>query len=153
MFDLHADGGLPHPVRDARFYDGVALRRAVAFLLDTAATIALGLAAALAIGVATLGAGFLVFAPVMAATGFVYRVLSLARWSATPGMLATGIEFRRRDGLPFDTAHALVHTALFAFCMMTGALQVFSAALMAVTPTGRGLPDRVLGSAAIHRPA
>jgi uncharacterized RDD family membrane protein YckC len=152
MFDTRDDLGLPHPVHNARFYAGVPVRRAVAFLIDTVATIVLGVAAALVIGLATLGAGFLVFAPVMGATGFVYRVLSLARWSATPGMLAAGIQFRRRDGRVFDLPHAFLHTTLFAFCMMTGALQVVSAGLMAVTPTGRGLPDMALGSVAIHRP-
>jgi uncharacterized RDD family membrane protein YckC len=152
MFESGHDASLPHPVRDARFYAGVPLRRVIAFVIDTVATVVLGLVVALAIGLATLGAGLLAFVPVMGATGFLYRVLSLARWSATPGMLATGIEFRRRDGRSFDLPHAFLHTALFVFCMLTGALQVISAGLMAVTPTGRGLPDMALGSVVIHRP-
>lgn len=153
MIDIQGIGGLPHPDRDARFYRGVPLRRLVAFLLDSVATLLLGLFAALVFGVLTLGGGFLFIVPVMGAVGIAYRVLSLARWSATPGMLLTGIELRRRDGYPFEGGDALVHTLLFALLSMTGFLLILNAAFVAVGPLGRGLHDMVLGTTAINRPA
>lgn len=152
MFDPTVIGGLPHPVSDRRFYDGVPLRRLIAFVIDSVATVLLGVVAGLVFGLATLGVGFLVFVPVLVATGFVYRAASIARWSATPGMLATGIELRNRDGLHLAPSEALLHTTLFAMLTVSGILQVLSAALMAMTPMGRGLHDMVLGTAAIHRP-
>ena len=153
MFDTHHIGGLPHPVAERRFYEGVPLRRLIAFLFDAVASVLLGAVAGLAFGLVTLGLGFVMFVPVILATGFLYRVISIARWSATPGMLLTGIEFRNRAGLPLLPAEALVHTALFTALAASGVLQVLSVALMAVTPMGRGLHDLVLGTAAIHRPA
>lgn len=152
MVMMHDTGGLPHPQHDARYYTGVPLRRLIAFALDAVATLLLGALVALLFGIATLGAGFFVFVPVMGATGFAYRVLSLAQWSATPGMALTGIELRRRDGHVFTGGDALAHTALFALLSMTGFLQIVSAVFMAVGPMGRGLHDLVLGSTAINRP-
>jgi uncharacterized RDD family membrane protein YckC len=153
MYDAQDHGGLPHPVADARFYSGVPLRRLLAFALDTLAIFLLGLVAGLIFGLATLGAGFALIVPVMGVTGLAYRIGSLARWSATPGMWATGIEFRRRDGHPFGLGEAVIHTVVFTVCMMTGIVQVVSMALMALAPLGRGVPDLLLGSAAINRPA
>jgi uncharacterized RDD family membrane protein YckC len=153
MYDMQDHGGLPHPVADARFYSGVPLRRLLAFVLDTVAIFGLGLLAALLFGLVTLGAGFVLFAPVMGLTGMLYRIGSLARWSATPGMWVTGIEFRRRDGHQFGLGEATIHTVLFAICVMTGIIQLVSIGLMALGPLGRGVPDLLLGSAAINRPA
>ena len=153
MFETDHIGGLPHPVSDRRFYEGVPLRRLIAFGADAAASVLLGAVAGLAFGIVTLGLGFFMFLPVILATGFLYRVVSIARWSATPGMLLTGIELRNRFGLPLLPVEALVHTALFTALAASGVLQVLSAGLMAVTPMGRGLHDMLLGTAAIHRPA
>jgi uncharacterized RDD family membrane protein YckC len=153
MAETYSIGGLPHPVRDARFYRGVPLRRLVAFAIDAVATLVIGAVVSLAFVVVTLGAGFLVIVPVMGATTFAYRALSLARWSATPGMLVTGIELRRRDGDPFGAGDALAHTLLFALLAMTGFLLVVSAMFMALGPMGRGLHDMLLGTTAINRPA
>ena len=153
MVDFNGIGGLPHPTHDARFYRGVPLRRLIAFFIDAVATLLIGVVVALLFGIVTLGAGFIVMVPVMGATGFAYRVLTLARWSATPGMLLTGIELRRRDGHLFEGGDALLHTLLFALLTMTGFLQIISAVFMAIGPMGRGLHDMVLGTTAIHRPA
>lgn len=152
MVDIQGIGGLPHPVHDARFYKGVPLRRLFAFLIDSVATLAIGVVVAVLFGLLTFGAGFIVVMPVMGAVGIAYRTLSLARWSATPGMLLTGIELRRRDGHKFEAGDALVHTLLFALLTMTGFLLILSAVFMATGPMGRGLHDMVLGTTAINRP-
>jgi uncharacterized RDD family membrane protein YckC len=153
MVDIQGIGGLPHPVHDARFYRGVPMRRLLAFLIDSMATLLIGVFVALLFGLVTFGVGFVVMLPVMGGTGIAYRVLSLARWSATPGMLMTGIELRRRDGHLFEVGDALVHTLLFALLTMTGFLLILSAVFMVIGPMGRGLHDMVLGTTAINRPA
>ena len=153
MFNSNLQGGLPHPVGDARFYAGVPLRRLIAFVIDTVAIVLLGVVATLVFGVLTLGAGFFLSLPVMAVTAFVYRAGTLARLSATPGMWLTGIELRRRDGTSFALVEALIHTAVFTACLVTGILQLISVAMMVLGPMGRGLPDLAIGAAAINRPA
>ena len=152
MQSLQDHGGLPHPVADARFYSGVPLRRLLAFLLDTAAILLLGILAGGIVGLVTLGVGFALFVPVMGLTGLAYRIASLARWSATPGMRVTGIELRRFDGDRFDGRDAVLHTLAFTVCVMLGITQLVSIAMMAFAPMGRGLPDLLLGSAAINSP-
>jgi uncharacterized RDD family membrane protein YckC len=152
MIDLGAPG-LPHPVHDARFYEGVPVRRAIAFAIDTVAIVAIGALAAALFGVATFGFGFALVAPVMAATGFAYRALTLAKFSATPGMLLVGVELRRRDGARFGPVEATAHTALFLLMFAFVVPQILSMVAMATLPMGRGLHDLALGSAAIHRPA
>lgn len=153
MVDLQDHGGLPHPEYDARFYAGVPARRAVAFVIDTVAALLLGLVAVLAIGIATLGVGFLFGSIVFLLSGFLYRAGSLLRWSATPGMLLTGIELRRHDGEVFEPGDAVAHTLLFALCLASGIVQLVSVVCMVAMPLGRGVPDLILGSAAINRPA
>lgn len=153
MVDIQDHGGLPHPQHDARFYAGVPARRAVAFVIDTVAALLLGIAAMLAVGIATLGFGFLFGGLVMVLTGLLYRAASLVRWSATPGMLLTGIELRRHDGEVFAPGDAVTHTLLFALCLASGIVQLISVVCMLAMPLGRGIPDLILGSAAINRPA
>jgi uncharacterized RDD family membrane protein YckC len=145
--------GLPDPVHDAAFYEGVAARRLVAFLIDAAAIAALSLAAILLFGVLTLGFGFLAAAPAAFAVSFVYRAATLAGWSATPGMALVGIELRRFDGKPFGPFEAVGHTALFLLMFALVAPQIVSIATMALGTPGRALHDLPFGSAAINRPA
>ncbi len=146
-------GGLPRPDHDAQFYDGVLARRLIAFVLDTVAIALLGGVLATLFGVATLGLGFFVLVPVMAAVGFFYRWLSIARGSATPGMALVGIELRRGDGARFGAPEALLHTVLFYLVFMSVVLQIASVVMMLMSPYGRGLHDLPLGSTAINRPA
>ena len=153
MFDLRDHGGLPHPTLDARFYAGVPARRLAAFLIDAVAAVLIGVVVAAAFGVVTLGVGFLAFAPAMGLTGFLYRWLSIAQWSATPGMLVAGIELRGYGGARLDAAEAFAHTALFSLMTLFVLPQLLSAAVMATSPIGRGFHDMALGTAAINRPA
>lgn len=152
MFDIRDHGALPHPTLDAQFYQGVPGRRLAAFAIDAVASLVLGMAAAAAFGVVTLGIGFLAFVPAVGLAGFLYRWLSIAQWSATPGMLAAGIELRRCDGARFTSMDALIHTALFTATTLFVLPQMASVAAMATSPIGRGLHDMALGSTAINRP-
>lgn len=149
---IHAPG-LPDPVRDAQFYAGVRARRLVAFLIDFAVITVVALLATLLFGVATLGLGFALAAPIGAVVGFLYRYLTIARASATPGMALVGVELRRRDGKRFDAWDSAVHTALFTIMFVTVLPQIVSVAMMAFGSDGRGLHDALIGSALINRPA
>ena len=145
--------GLPDPIHDAAFYEGVAARRLVAFVIDAVAIAALSLVAILLFGVMTLGLGFLAAAPVAFAVAFVYRAATLAGWSATPGMALTGIELRRFDGRPFGAVEAIGHTALFLLMFALVIPQIVSIAMLALATPGRALHDLPFGAAAINRPA
>jgi len=145
--------GLPDPIHDAQFYAGVSARRLVAFLIDFTVIAVLAVLTTLAFGVATLGIGFALAAPIGAVVGFLYRYLTIARASATPGMALVGVELRRRDGERFDAWEAAIHTALFTVMFVTVLPQIVSVAMMAVGRDGRGLHDAALGSALINRPA
>lgn len=153
MIDVNDYGGLPNPQTEARFYDGVLTRRLVAFLIDVAISTVLGVGATLVFGVATLGVGFLLALPVMAAVDFLYRWATISRWSATPGMAALGVELRRYDGERFGQVEALIHTGLFYVLMASAILQLVSVAMMLSAPVKRGLHDLIMGSTMINRPA
>jgi uncharacterized RDD family membrane protein YckC len=145
--------GLPDPIHDARFYEGVAARRLVAFLIDALLIAAASAVAIVVFGVATLGLGFLAAAPIVVAVSFLYRAGSLATWSATPGMALCGVELRRFDGRRFGAVEAVGHTLLFLLMFALVIPQLVSVFLMAVSVPGRGLHDLPFGAVAINRPA
>lgn len=140
-------GGLPDPDSDAQFYDGVPVRRLVAFLIDAAI---IWLAAAVFV-VLTLGLGLLALGLVPIAD-FIYRVLSLSARSQTFGMRLMRIELRRRNGDRFDAGAAIVHTAGFYLASLSVLAQLISVFLMAGSSMGRGLHDLPLGSTMINSP-
>lgn len=140
---------LPDPERHAAFYDGVAMRRGLAFGVDFLLTGAVTLFVVLA--TAFIALFFLPF--VWLAVGFAYRWITLARGSATLGMRLFAIEFRRHDGTPLDGQTAFLHTLGFTLSWAFVVPQVVSAALMVMHPRGQGLTDLVLGTVAIRRSA
>jgi uncharacterized RDD family membrane protein YckC len=145
--------GLPDPEFDRRFYAGVPARRFVAWLLDLAVILAVGVPLAILFGLVTLGFGFALFPLILAAVGFLYRTATLARSSATLGMRFAGIEFRRGDGTRFDMPTALLHTAIWAVCFSAIVLQLVSCLTILGTRYRQGIPDIILGTTAINRPA
>ncbi len=144
--------GLPDPVRDAEFYDGVPARRFIAWIIDAVIIVVLAVIATLFATVLTLGIALFFASFLFMVTSFIYRVGFIAGWSATPGMAAMGIEFRTMNGQKFEFRDALIHTGLYTIAVMTFFGQVLSMVTMASTQYGRGLPDFVLGSTAINRP-
>jgi len=146
-------GGLPDPQRDRQFYEGVPARRLAAWFVDLVVILAVGVPIALVFGLATLGFGFALFPLVVASVGFVYRGLTIAGGSATWGMRFMGIELRRWDGSRFDAATAFLHTAIYTLASAVVVLQIASMGMMLATRYGQGLPDIVLRTTAINRPA
>lgn len=145
--------GLPDPDRDPQFYDGVQSRRLAAWVIDLFVTLFAGVPVALVFGLATFGFGFALFPLVVAGVGFLYRTATIASRSATWGMRVMGIELRRHDGTRFDLATAALHTAIYSVAIAVLFLQAISCIAMVSTRYGQGLPDIILRTTAINRPA
>jgi len=145
--------GLPDPERDRQFYEGVPARRLVAWFVDLAIILVIGVPLALVFGLLTRGFGFAIVPRLVAGVGFFYRTATIASGSATWGMRFVGIEFRRGDGSRFDFVTALLHTTLYTIAIGVVLLQLVSCIAMVGTRYGQGLPDLVLGTTAINRPA
>ncbi|MEM1374033.1 MAG: RDD family protein [Pseudomonadota bacterium] len=140
---------LPDPARQAGFYEGVAVKRFIAFFLDLLIILVLSLVPV----VATLGLGAFVFPLIFLVVGFLYRVLTLAAGSATWGMRLMAIELRRIDAEKFSMGDAAVHTLAFYFSFGVIPLQLISAVLMLTTARGQGLTDMLFGTVALNRRA
>lgn len=140
---------LPDPQTQPEFYADVPMKRLFAFVIDTV-LIAL---ISVAILPFTAFVGIFFFGFLMMIVGFVYRVISLATGSATPGMRLLAIELRAADGSQFGLGHAILHTIGLSVSFAIPLIQVASIILMATTPRGQGVTDYVMGSVAINRPA
>ncbi len=151
-YQMQHSQGLPDPVRDAEFYDGVPFRRLLAWVIDAIIIIVLSVVTTLVAGLMTLGIALFFASFLFMATGFIYRLVTITSKSATFGMLVMGIEFRRMDGHRFELKDAFVHTTLYTVLVVTFFGQIASMVMMATSEYGRGLHDMVLGSTAINRP-
>ncbi len=143
------ENSLPDPTYQAEFYADVAIKRALAWVVD-----------AIVIAVMTLlilpltAFTGLFFLPLLVLTvSFVYRTFTLAGRSATWGMRLFAIEFRTHRGQRFDLPTAALHTLGYTVTISTLLPQIVSAALMLTGARGQGLTDLVLGSVAINRAA
>ena len=140
---------LPDPDHQAEFYADVPIKRALAWVVD-----------AILIAIVTMVVVpftlflSLFFLPALSLTiSFLYRTISLARHSATPGMRLMAIEFRDRTGARFDLGTAFLHTLGYTLTISTLLPQLLSMGLMLTTARGQGLTDLVLGTVAINKPA
>lgn len=140
--------GLPDPDTQAGFYADVPAKRFFAWLLDSMVIFALSV---LMIPL-TFFAGLFVFPLLWFTVGLVYRIVTVTRRSATPGMRLMGIELRNSRGESFDLVTASLHTILYSVMLATLVLQVISIVLMLTGPRAQGLHDMLLGTAAINRP-
>jgi uncharacterized RDD family membrane protein YckC len=145
--------GLPDPDLDRQFYEGVPARRLFAWVVDVAIILAIGVPIAVSFGLLTLGLGFMLFPLLVMSVGFVYRTATIASGSATWGMRFAGIELRRGDGSRLDLLFAFLHTAIYTVAFGVVVLQALSCLAMVGTRYGQGLPDIILGTTAINRPA
>jgi uncharacterized RDD family membrane protein YckC len=138
---------LPDPARAGQFYDGVALKRGIAWVIDVALIAVLS---ALAVPFTAFTALFF-FPFLMLVLGFFYRWATLTAGSATWGMALMGIEIRAHDGGTLTGATAFWHTAGYSVSVAMAPLQLISAILMVALGRGQGLTDMVLGTAAVNR--
>lgn len=140
---------LPDPDYQADFYADVPLKRLIAFVVDTALILVL----TVLVLPFTAFAGLFFFPALAMMVGFLYRVLTIAGGSATPGMRLMAIELRNASGERLDLPQAVLHTLLFTVFFSMMLPQLASIALMLTGPRAQGLHDLVLGTAAINRPA
>ncbi len=140
---------LPDPTYDAAYFDGVLPKRLFAWVID----VVLILAAMLVINIFTAGVFLLLWLPMQAAVSFLYRWSTLRARSATLGMRVMNLELRGPTGAPLTSAEALLHTVSFLVGAAIVLLQLVSVAMMIGRPLGRSLPDEIVGSVMINRPA
>ncbi|WP_420838968.1 RDD family protein [Aliiroseovarius subalbicans] len=149
MTDQRALWGLPDPDMQAEFYADVPAKRLIAWLLDT---LVIALITAIIVPFTAFTALF--FLPLLfLVVGFIYRVVSLANRSATPGMRMAAIEFRTHRGERFDLSMAVLHTLGYSLSMSFVFPQMISIILMLTSARRQGLSDMVLGTAAVNRNA
>ena len=139
--------GLPDPDLYPEIYADTVMKRFFAWIIDT---IAVTLISILAIPF-TAFIGLFFFAGLFVLVTLVYRIASLARWSATPGMRLMAVEIRARDGGPLDLPTAALHTIGYLVMAALVILQAISIILMLTSPRGQGLHDQLLGTAPVNR--
>jgi len=140
---------LPDPQTQPEYYDGVAPKRLVAWIVDVAITLAL----CLLILPFTAFTGIFFFPFLWLCVGFLYRWMTLSGGSATWGMRLMSIEIRRGDGEKLDGGTALLHTLGYSLSIGTAIVQAGSMVLMLATERGQGLSDLALGTVALNRRA
>ncbi|WP_050930014.1 RDD family protein [Aestuariivita boseongensis] len=140
---------LPDPFTQSQFYDGVAIKRLLAWVVDTVLIVLV----AVAVLPFTAFTGIFFFPFLILVVGFVYRTVTLAGGSATWGMRLFAIEFRTMHGERFDLGTAFAHTLGYTISLAMFPAQVVSIILMLTTSRGQGLTDHVLGTVAMNRRA
>lgn len=139
---------LPDPAHVPDLYQGVAVKRGLAWLVDMALILFLS-----ALTIPFTAFLSLFFFPAMVLlVGFFYRLFTVASGSATWGMRLFGISFRTLDGAPLSGQDALLHVLGYTVSLAISPLQLVSAILMCVTPYGQGLTDMVLNTTAVNDP-
>lgn len=140
---------LPDPAYQPEFYDSVAPKRFLAWIIDSVLILVLTLVALPFTGFL----GLFVFPVMYLVLGFAYRVVTLANGSATLGMRLCAIELRRWDGRRFDLEAAFLHTLGYSVSISMPLIQIVSIVLMMTSSRGQGLTDHVIGSTALNKPA
>ena len=139
---------LPDPELDAQFYDGVPVKRLLAWVLDVL------IVAALVLGALIASVGLLAFLfPILTlGLNLGYRIWAVNRWSATLGMRALGIELRNSRGDRLTLSESVAHSTIYAIAFMTLIGAVVNVVMILVTDRGQGLHDMILGTTAINSP-
>ena len=138
---------LPDPDMQPEFYEGVAMKRLLAWVLDAVVIAGFCL---LIIPFTAFTALF--FLPLLwLVVSFVYRVITLANGSATWGMRLMSIELRDTADQPLDLGLAFIHTLGYSLSIGIFLVQLVSMVLMATSARCQGLSDLVLGTAMLNR--
>jgi len=140
---------LADPITQPQFYRDVALKRLLAWGIDTVLIVLISL---LIVPFTAFVALFFILG-LIGVIGFVYRVITLASGSATLGMRLMAIEIRDSAGGRLDTGQAILHTLGYSISWAFVPLQVISIILMATSNKGQGLTDHMIGTAALNRKA
>ncbi len=139
--------GLPDPVLDRQFYAGVVFKRLLAWVIDFIIIMFL----TMGLVILSLGTAAFIFPLVLLGINLGYRILTLSRYSATLGMIITGIEIRNSLGDKLNPTEAAWHTGLFTIITISFFALFISIIMMLVNGRGQGLHDYFLGMVAINR--
>lgn len=151
---MHASA-LPQPQRQVEFYDGVPVKRLIAWGIDMIITAVL----AAPLILPTVGISVFLIFPILLVplfftlVGFLYRWAFLSMGSATIGMRIMSIELRDHEGLKISGTTAFLHTLGSTLSFGMPLIQIASMALMATTQRGQGLTDMVLGTTMLNKSA
>lgn len=137
----------PDPEAQPEFYNGVPMKRFLAWIVDASLTLVL----CLILLPFTAFSGIFFFPLMILVVGFVYRVATLANGSATWGMRLFGMELRTARDERLDSATAFAHCLGYSVSVAMMPLQLISLVLMCTTARGQGLTDMVLGTVALNR--
>ena len=137
----------PDPQTSPQFYDGIAAKRLLAWVVD----MVLILLICLVIVLLTALTGLFVFPLLMLVVGFFYRWSTLAGGSATFGMRLMAMELRDARDRPLDGGLALMHTIGYTVSVAFPLLQVISIVLMMNSERRQGLTDMVLGTVPMNK--
>lgn len=140
---------LPDPQYHPEFYADIAPKRLMAWAIDVALII--GLTLIVLPFTAFIGLFFLPF--LYASLGFAYRVVTLARGSATLGMRVMSVELRTAFGERLDLGTGFLHTLGYYLSCLMALVQLASIVLMLTSERGQGLTDMVLGTVMVNRRA
>lgn len=140
---------LPDPVLQTEFYADTPMKRLFAWIIDM---ILISILCVLIIPF-TAFTGIFFFPFLILVIGFIYRVVTLANGSATPGMHILAIEFRTATGNKFSLSDAFLHTLGFSISMAMPLLQVISVVLMLTSARKQGLTDMIMSTVLINKPA
>ena len=138
---------LPDPVDQPEFYQTIPTKRLLAWVVDV---VLIGILTAIVIPF-TLFIGLLILPFLYATISFIYRWVSLARSSATPGMRLMAIHFRDNRGAPLDSGTALFHTLGYFVSVAVFPLQLISIITILLIERHQSLTDMVLGTTALNR--
>ena len=138
---------LPAPETHPEFYESVASKRLIAWIIDLAVIIIVG---AILTPLTAFTALFFFPAFVMI-VGFVYRVMTLASGSATWGMRLMAIELRQGDGSKLELTSAFLHTLGLYISFTFPLIQLASCVMMATQRSGKGVTDMILGTVMLNK--
>ncbi len=114
---------IPDPISQSEYYEGVIIRRVVAYLIDIMIFGWLYLAAFLAgliVNLATFGLMSVLIVAALVCLAPAYHVLTVGgRAAATPGMRLMGLEVRNFDGGAPTKLQAFIQIALFYITVPT----------------------------------
>ena len=140
---------IPDPSTQPEFYSDLPADRRLAWVVGSVS----GGLICLLIVPFTAFTGLFFFPFLLLTVGFAYRVITIARGSATWGMRVVALEFRKMDGQRFDLTMAFLHTLGLTVSFGLPVLQVISIVLMLTTQRRQGLSDHLLGTVALNRRA
>lgn len=137
---------------DWRYTAGTRTRRVVAFLIDyamVALLIVVAVPLVALLGVATLGAGWLLYAILAPLVAIIYVAWTLGGpKQATWGMQMMGVRLERYDGQPIDWMTAIVHSVMF--WAANALLTPFILLIALFTRHKRTLHDMALGTVVVR---